>query len=461
MTPVHAPHRRQGMKTAEAEISRTERPKAGGASIRSISRKRTVASKRIRFSHANKAAVGHETKNVLGRVLVSPSFDVSARNMRTFLTTIVFLSFLTAMLSVSVLFTTPFQGSDVIVASVFTGLAALLYLGRHAYLIRFGRLGLLTPKMLWKPMTPDERSKALTVSSAFFVSTSMRNRSAAATNDIDGLVLDQMRRVKALGYDQTSRSDDELRSENKLLRFIDSGNEDRSVRPMAELRGVRRKDVFFDLRKKVDDWYAERAASNDAYHAWLAEVGNKGQSHLLKDGWISFLEHLPGPDIHLWHGVATDFNEMSRDRLAAAFWILDQEACDRATASDFIKMYIAYELEGALKTGRADEVRRFTEIVEAYNNGRYRTHSITAGAHADAQLDDQGAATALEELELRFGIPFPSRPRGLVDSETPTSHPADRGYRSPYDFWYDEGLHLRYPGPDWRAKNQPLQPVNK
>lgn len=381
-----------------------------------------------------------------------PHSRVNLHSMRTFLTTIFYLSFAMAALSVAVLFISPFQSQDIILAAVLTPLAILIYLARHAYLVRFGRLGLLKPTLRWKPMKPDARAAALKISAAGFVTALNTIRSTGASSSAYALFYDKMRQIEGLGFDRKSRSDEELLSENKLIRFVESNNKDRSTPPLSELRGVRRKDVFLNLRKQVDDWHAARAASADAYQEWLAEVGDTDQSHLLKDGWIAFLEDLPGPDIHLWHGVATDFHELFGDRLDAAFWIVEQEACDRATASDFIVGYLTYFLSEDYEDITKTDARlgRFLSIIEAYNAGRYKAHSITAGALVGAELDDVAAGRLLTRYEAVQNLKGLPRPKGLIDSTVSPTDPITRGYSSPYAFWDDAGLHLEYPGPNWR-----------
>ena len=373
--------------------------------------------------------------------------------MRTFLTTLFLLASGFAVLTVLALFNgAPTQG-DMTLALVAVALAAFLFGARHAYLVRFGRLGLLKPKINWKPLSPDQRKKDLGAS-LFLRSMQAIEKRAQETiaNDVNALLFDEMQKIRELGLDRADRSDDELRSERKLLRFVDPGTRDRGAPQMDELRDVRRKDVFLSLRRKVDDWYAEARQRQEAYQAWLAEVGDTDQSHLLKDGWVAFLEGQPGPDIHLWHGIATDFHELDGDRMDAAFWILAQEACDRATASDFIAGYIRSRLSDgrAGSCGPDERLTRFASIVEAYNAGRYRAHSIRAGEHLGKAMSDSEADAILGRYETVRGIDGLPRPKGLLDSTIDPTDRKDRGYKSPYAFWDDAGLHLAYPGPNWR-----------
>lgn len=378
--------------------------------------------------------------------------------MRTVLTTMFFLASLFAAISVAALMTEEASATDAYLAVASVLVAALIYVGRHFYLIRFGRLGLLKPSLFWKPLTPKQRKAYVAVSSAGTIQTvlshahQMKATGGVEPDTVYWLEYSERRKIKALGYDRKMRSDEELTSESKLIRFVECSRKDRSKPPMEELRGVRDTAVFFALRQKIDDWYARREADKDTYQEWLAEVGTVDQSHLLKDGWIPFLQSLRGPDIHLWHGVATDFHEMFGDRLEAAFWIVEQEACDKATVSDFIQGYILHELSAEYADiSRLDRrLERFAAVIEAYNSGAFAAHSITAGTHLMEPLGEAEAARLLSIYEEKHGLPALPRPRGLIDQTVVPTSPPDRGYKSPYAFWDDAGLHLEYPGANWR-----------
>ncbi len=67
--------------------------------------------------------------------------------MKTLLTTLFSLSALAAALSIVALFTAEAQISDYGVAAFFFAMTIALYLLARWYLIRFGRIGLLKPKL--------------------------------------------------------------------------------------------------------------------------------------------------------------------------------------------------------------------------------------------------------------------------------------------------------------------------
>lgn len=355
-------------------------------------------------------------------------------------------------LSVAVMFISPFQSQDLFLAVVMAGLTVALYTARYAYLVRFGRLGLLKPTLFWKPLKPEVRKLAVGASAAGLAMTAISHRSNLWSDGVDAITTKEMIKIKELGFGRKSRSDDELRSENQLRRFMDIGKQDRHSPPNQELKNVRRKDVFLRMRKIVDDWYAERADRNQAYQDWLAEVGETDQTHMLNDGWIPFLESLPGPDINLWHGVATDFHDLYGDRLDAAFWIVQQDVCDKATVSDFISGYLYFHLSADYSdiTVRDERLELFLSVIDAYNAGMYKAHSITAGTFVGVDLDDIAAAEILTKYEGAQGLTNLPRPKGLMNGTIPPRDSNARSYASPYAFWDDAGLHLRYPGPDWR-----------
>jgi len=236
--------------------------------------------------------------------------------MRTFLTTLFYLAFGIAVVSVLALIFYPYETRDVLVALIFTTAAVAIYMGRYTYLVRFGRLGLLKPKLHWRPLSAKNRSKvqAASVAGQIIYATSYKARYdefGPSDGSLQSIVFREMNKPEMrdiLGHNSLPRSDDEFESERLLTQFMEEHKEDRCRPPVAILRNVRCKDVFLRMRKLVDDWYAEHRALSADYRAWLAEVGNLDQSHLLKDGWIPFLEGLPGSDIHLWHAVATDLD---------------------------------------------------------------------------------------------------------------------------------------------------------
>lgn len=217
--------------------------------------------------------------------------------------------------------------------------------------------------------------------------------------------------------------------------------------------------------KKVEDIRGQGASEQQAYNEWKTAVGNTKMDHLLKEGWLPFLRGLSQPDPHLWHGIATDFHEIThRGRLDAAFWILEQRECDRATASDFIRGFIATELfEIAAKSNDRARLNAFQEVINRYNSGYYVWFSIAPDAGGiepiaetiDGLFGDKAVAAMLNRVTQSAGVTDFTAPIGLLTADDKPNNPMPNLVRSPYDFWDDAGLHLRYPSRDWRKTFRP------
>ncbi|THD84850.1 hypothetical protein E7811_03750 [Aliigemmobacter aestuarii] len=255
-----------------------------------------------------------------------------------------------------------------------------------------------------------------------------------------------------------TQTDAELQSLFLLLSYaLDTGPEDRR---QALLVDVADTSPFFALRKKVEELRRRDASDRQAYSEWMAAVGNTNMDHLLKDGWIPFLRSLSHPDPYLWHGIATDFHDIDhRGRLEAAFWILEQPECDRATASDFIRGFVANELfEIAAKTKDTARLSAFQAVINRYNAGSYTWFGMVPDAEGitpiaemlDGPFDDKAVAAMMNRITWSAGIPAFPAPIGLLAGDDRPKNPMPGLVRSPYDFSDDAGLHLRYPGRDWR-----------
>ncbi|HCE72800.1 hypothetical protein KQ247_09230 [Ruegeria pomeroyi] len=381
--------------------------------------------------------------------------------MKTLLTTLFSLSALAAALSIVALFTAEAQISDYGVAAFFFAMTIALYLLARWYLIRFGRIGLLKPKLFRREPRGNALKAQTTISSAGWITDSlsavMRKRNGVDL-DIHTLVRLEIAKIKEVGLHGKARTFEEILTETLLLRFVETDNRDRSKPPISILRQVRDTKDFWRLREMVDEHYAKSAAKGAAYRAWEDAVGDVDQSHLLKDGWIPFLKSLPGPDINLWHGVATDFHEISEDRLDAAFWIVEQDACDRTTASEFIMGFLQarmdigiYDPDGTRGRLPPDpRLERFVGVINLYNDGFYKFHSLNAGVFSAVNLEDQVANDLLTNNEKYTGLSGLPRPRKIVKEGEKPVHSGPRGYDSPYAYWDEAGLHLKYPGDDWQ-----------
>lgn len=378
--------------------------------------------------------------------------------MVKFVDTVFLLFMAIALIAIAGIATFPQDAGlqDWVIVGVASALATATYCLRNPVRRRFGRFGLLTYSGVLtyrnrKPFTPQERKNAI-ASWAAMTATLVLSESQRKTDGKNNPALVVIKEIAEISKHWRGKvpSDDEIRTRQQLFAFAETDNQNRDTIPTEHLKDVRDTATFYAVRAKVDAIYAERDRAKEAYQAWQEHVGDLDMDHLVADGWIPFLEGLPGPDINLWNGIATDFHEMMEDRLAAAFWIVAQKDCDKATVSDFIRSYIEFELETRLKSGQHEMVSRFFDIVEAYSTGYYPYHSITAGIFSSATPSDDEINRMLKKVEDTFELSPLPRPIGLVGADTPTTSPRGRGYNSPYAFWDDAGLHLEYPGENWR-----------
>lgn len=394
----------------------------------------------------------------MGQTAHFPPFSlVIHEDMKMLLSTLFGMSFVFAVLSVVALFLDDPTSLDIGIAVGSVVATVALYAIARWYLIKFGRIGLLKPKLFRKEQSKKIHKDSVALNAANTITSAMHARmNKLNTGDIglDMRIRLEMQNINALGFDRKQRTFEELQSESAILAFVEVDKEDRSSPPLHLLSDIRETAPLLRLRTMVDDWYAERENKKSTYQAWLAEVGDVDQSHLLRDGWIAFLENLPGPDIHLWHGIATDFHGMSADRLNAAFWIVEKDACDRTTASEFIMGFLQARLDiGDYDTKDGKQLLqpdplldRFASVVVRYNRVFYRFQSIPAGIHAAVSLEDGVADSLLTFYERATGLTGLPRPKGIIADGTQPTDPTGRGHNSGYAFWSEAGLHLAYPG---------------
>ena len=176
-------------------------------------------------------------------------------------------------------------------------------------------------------------------------------------------------------------------------------------------------------------------------------------NHLLADGWGPFLKGQPDIDAELWHGIAANVDRIEENgRLKAAFWILSQPSCDKATASDFIRGFVySKRLEHAVRRRDGDTVAAFARVVRRYNAGFFKLHSIRSGKFIRTieGYGDDAVKRDLQRLEKRRKLPRLPRPKGLLDRTGPAPDQGKRDYTSAFAFSAERGLHLRPPRLDY------------
>lgn len=356
---------------------------------------------------------------------------------------------------------TPASGIARIAFAVLAPVTIVLFVVRRRERAKVG-MGLM------KPGTPGLGKRQHTAMTAVVVNNMMMVKSHPHAKGTDRYVVAM--EISRLSAEWSAKrkagrqTDAELHSLYLLQSYaLDTGPEERR---QSLLNDVADTAPFLALRKKVEDIRGKGASDRQAHDEWKAAVGNTKMGHLLKDGWIAFLQSLPHPDPYLWHGVATDFHEINhRGRLDAAFWILEQPECDRATASDFIRGFVATELfEIAAKSNDAPRLTKFHEVIKRYNSGYYVWFGFAPDGgditpiaeRIDGPFDDKAVAAMLNRISHATGISAPTAPIGLLAIDDTPNKPMPGLVRSPYDFWDDAGLHLRYPGRVWR-KTSALQ----
>ena len=359
-----------------------------------------------------------------------------------------YLAALLAVVTVSVvIFNEDMRGPEFVrTAAVCTACAVGLFWFWRTMRHKLGRFGLLKYKSR-KPLTKPQAEGLLADYLMMFHKLRVKTPGDKIGPVINKAVADLSR---SFGKDPLSH--DEMRSILKLYYFVEHWNPDRARPSVEELRDVRDVSVFWEVRKKVDALYLERAEAAAQSDTWETQQEAKAPAEdWLKNGWVAFLLTLRGPDTSLWHWVATDLHGISEDRLNGAFWIVQQEECDRVTVSDFIRGFVEYEFESYLGSGRTDLAERLGLVIAAYNAGVYKYHTVAvAGDVVAATFDEVAVAQELTRLEEKYGLDPLPRPIGLIKDGT---EPADKN--APYvpsGFGYsdEEGLHYAYPGDGWR-----------
>ncbi len=316
--------------------------------------------------------------------------------------------------------------------------------------LKYGKLGLMKPGFRWKLRQSDRAS--------------MLEGPARSAEGTDALAEDHPRRVVADALQvfrdrwterdpERSLSDDEIRSLYFLYSYADPSGEDRRSAPAKLLREIHDRTPFLKIRERIDAWYAARASEREAYQEWLKKIGGGSMNHLLDSGWKNFLTSQPSVDSELWHCIAANTDRIEENgRLRAAFWILAQPQCDKATASDFIRGFIRQRhLDAAVKRKDAETVANFARVIRRYNSGFYKIHAIRSGRFAK-QLEgygDEAVARDLSRMEARRKLPALPRPEGLLDRSATPPDQRGEGYTSALAFSPEKGLHLRPPNHDW------------
>lgn len=227
--------------------------------------------------------------------------------------------------------------------------------------------------------------------------------------------------------------------------------------------------TLFFLQRREQRESVAAPSSPAAMRPKPLEPQDQDMNHLLKHGWMYFLGQLERPDPRLWHEIATDFHEIDSPqdrgrplvpfvgidpggRLDVAFWIVEQPDCDRATASDFIRGFVANELyEIAVRDKATALLSAFSAVIKRYNSGFYRWHGI----HADElgiepiagpsykTFDETAVADMMAQIERRYGADPIERPVNLLVFEDVPVNPMPGAFDAGLMYSSQDGTGLK------------------
>lgn len=250
-------------------------------------------------------------------------------------------------------------------------------------------------------------------------------------------------------------SDDELRSLDIIRRAVSLHKGEFSELRPEDAAIVIDMTPINDIRLKVSAFVNSQQAQDRERKKWLEEIGSPDASHLLKEGWVAFLQSLDGPDVDLWHSVATDMHGLFGDRLDAAFWIMEQPECDQTTVWSFLMGILGYEVlhsEMRISDDRAYKAKhvlvpKLDQTIARWNSGFYAFHGVTYDdniAYNEFIDASDEANDRIDELNERFGLSISPLERLDFDKDNLT-HDLSHSYPSPFSFTDNEGLELNYP----------------
>lgn len=132
------------------------------------------------------------------------------------------------------------------------------------------------------------------------------------------------------------------------------------------------------------------------------------------------------PDPWLWHTIATDQHELTADRAAGVFWLLNRPECDRATVAEFIAGYLMSEnyLRAAQKAAKGSDVWQFSAFADLMTRWNRSLPSIQQIGREDVgiynedgpvltQMTDDHILLEFAAVHQKTGMPFPEVPQGL------------------------------------------------
>jgi len=215
--------------------------------------------------------------------------------------------------------------------------------------------------------------------------------------------------------------------------------------------------AMFEMETQRQALDQSRIKQKTKTDSWLQRIGgNPAANHLIAEGWLPFLTALDAPDIDLWHQIISDFHELYGDRLDAAYWILEQPECDRATAWTFLMGMMSWDvLMQVVHTDLRQKTRvnrdRFEAVVDKWDNGFYTRHALQAdpdAANGHYGLDFKVIREVYDQFATEYEIAPLRLPKDMEFDVSKSTDDKSRSVDLGLDFSDEEGLMLRF-GKDW------------
>ncbi|WP_295511072.1 hypothetical protein [uncultured Sulfitobacter sp.] len=244
-------------------------------------------------------------------------------------------------------------------------------------------------------------------------------------------------------------TDRQMRSAQLLISYGLEANEKRAASYLATVEDVtffRRWRNVIQAAVKSAKRAADRAtfeAGYDARTAKLRAVWDKARNDRARK-WSGVAAELrvpvpetpfrtllerAAPDPWLWHTIATDQHELTADRAAAIFWLLDRPECDRATVAEFIAGFLMSEnyLRAAQNAAKGTDVWQFSAFADLMAGWNRSSSSILRISRGDVgmynedgpfltQMTDDRILLEFAAVHQKTGMPFPEVPQGLSRS---------------------------------------------
>lgn len=200
------------------------------------------------------------------------------------------------------------------------------------------------------------------------------------------------------------------------------------------LRGL---NESFALEEKFSDF--RRALAHEAEQTRRYATARAKASKAVNEE--PSIQSLAGPDLHLWHAIATDSHDFDQNE-TDVWWILDQPECDRLTVAEFLLMFEHFEyLEQAVRSFDGKRLTAFKRVVDRWNTGFYQFQTLELHL---MRLLSQSQSASINRNILRIsqetGTELPTLADDLFTCLTPTTTSGTRGVNSGWVYEPTVGL---------------------